>query len=612
MRHLAGKITLILLTLLAFAGCGKDDSTNRLNIETVPFVGNGATKMTVAGPDCNWQGGEPLLVNGQLATVTLEGGRATVAGVPAADRYRALYPTTIATGSTTADEITISLPSIYHYATTGGSQSLALPLAANSTSGRLLMQHLTGALRLVVSNTSGVTMTVDRITIASDRYALSGRRPLRFADLGALQPVPTDDEAARSVSLTMDRERLDIAAGGSAELFVPVAAVGADNHFTVEIEARYRGTRYTYRRIQSAGGALGSNQLGYAPAEINNAASSTIAATNLLPGLGTEDEPYLVASALDMMIVAEAINGSYPASLSGSTKYNQAHIALTADIDMSGFTLAPIAGFRGHFDGRGHRLTGLTVAQGEAAQAGLFATLAAGSSVRGLTLKDLTLSTTYKTVKAGALCGQAESATIADCHVDGLAIDAPTATTYNVGGLVYELRSATGEATVEDCTTRFALAATLAGSNGSVGGIVAEVTSPTKAIGITRCSSTTEGPVLDGGCSRFGGIVARITTGGALPPVTIEGCQWEGAAELGCSAAIIAGGLVGESSHPTVLSNSTAAGSIMLTTSNISNAAGGLIGAAARGKYTLSASTATVTLVAPGGTTSPTVAKING
>ena len=73
-----------------------------------------------------------------------------------------------------------------------------------------------------------------------------------------------------------------------------------------------------------------------------------------LEGAGTAEDPYRIATARDLVDVAKALNDM-------DTRVVGAHLALVADIDMSGINFTPINTFSGVLDGQGHKISNFTI-----------------------------------------------------------------------------------------------------------------------------------------------------------------------------------------------------------------------------------------------------------
>ncbi|PYF97292.1 protein of unknown function, partial [Georgenia satyanarayanai] len=102
-----------------------------------------------------------------------------------------------------------------------------------------------------------------------------------------------------------------------------------------------------------------------------------------IAGSGTEEDPYLLASAGDLLAVTEAIN-------TATAEYGGRHYRLAADIDLDGASFPGIDRFEGVLDGAGHRIAHLTYGEGADGHRGLIRQLD-GGTVRDLTIDGLTV-----------------------------------------------------------------------------------------------------------------------------------------------------------------------------------------------------------------------------
>jgi hypothetical protein len=156
-----------------------------------------------------------------------------------------------------------------------------------------------------------------------------------------------------------------------------------------------------------------------------------------LPGSGTEDDPYEIATAEDLA----AIN-DYDIN---------AHYALVGDIDLSGITwsTAPILLFGGTFDGRGHTISNLTI--DGSSYLGLFGKIMSDGIVTDLTIQN-TYIIGYDYIGSLAGCSYGR---IKNCHATGSVTGE-----FLVGGLVglvNMLYGTTFEDSVSDCTVDVAV-----------------------------------------------------------------------------------------------------------------------------------------------------------
>lgn len=234
----------------------------------------GETKAAVEGLYSYWIDGETVRINGANKTVVYDGTSAYITDVDQAGVYRALYPDTLnSTATLTGDEVTVDIPHSYTYRESDGRQRLGVPMAAYGTSSsRLLFQHLTAALTVEIKNTYGFTIEVDSVVVASNLYQLSGEKNVTLAasiDVGAnSSEVAAGD---KRVAVYFDGgTSLQILAGETRRVQVPVLPVGNDNRFSIKVGVHKvddANVKSTFDKTQGDGQAsyaLARRQMGYA------------------------------------------------------------------------------------------------------------------------------------------------------------------------------------------------------------------------------------------------------------------------------------------------------------------------------------------------------------
>lgn len=144
--------------------------------------------------------------------------------------------------------------------------------------------------------------------------------------------------------------------------------------------------------------------------------SYSVYATVTLPGNGTEQYPYLIATADDLQAIT---------SMEGDAPY----FKLTADIDLTewiagnndGNGWIPVggssSGLRGHFDGDGHTISGLWTDE-TYEYGGLFAKVTQGAEVKDLHVEIASGHTVSGTAYAGGIAG-INDGSISGCTVTG-------------------------------------------------------------------------------------------------------------------------------------------------------------------------------------------------
>ena len=203
-------------------------------------------------------------------------------------------------------------------------------------------------------------------------------------------------------------------------------------------------------------------------------------AADTLSGSGTEDDPYLLATAADLKAFRDMANAEASSKLCAT---------LTADIDLGGEAWTPFEpssgyvsqAYAGTFDGAKHTIKGLSVNLTSSTGAGLF----------------------------GTVCG----ATIKNLRVEG---NVSASSSVSVGGIVGRTQTS---ATIDSCS--FAGTVTSTKKNGAAGtaGIVGRVNAGTLAV--TNCANLSD---VTGS-----GSAAGILGYAGNTKVTIENCYNSGA-----------------------------------------------------------------------------------
>lgn len=352
-------------SLLLLAGCQKDEvapaGQGRLMLNLESF-GNGSTK-TVLGADdrsLQWLTGDQVCINGTDYAVTASGESAYVAGVPDATVYKAVFPASMVAGRSMAGStVTATLPRQYEYRTEGGLQVLDAPLAAvGDGSDGLTFRHLTGALTVVIENTTSNTLYIDTVYVSSAQQ-LCGDVTVDFDALTSISPnIEPANAADTMVLLTVPYNTLSVAAGATVKVQVPVLPVSDANRFTVHVATRHEGTRYDFDRRQgSASNALGRNQMGYVPASIA-ASGSHITVKPLFEYDGAQYEEFGeywvdIYSPLDFKLLSDATNSEWliPGTVDYSYK-NLRSVAFIGTIDMEGYSISQLqlGGYDGMLD----------------------------------------------------------------------------------------------------------------------------------------------------------------------------------------------------------------------------------------------------------------------
>jgi hypothetical protein len=257
------------------------------------------------------------------------------------------------------------------------------------------------------------------------------------------------------------------------------------------------------RRVLTGGAALGVSAL-ILPRTAAHASSFPVAAAE--SGDGSPEQPYLLTAYSDLEWLSDLYGGA-PAS--GLHFRLLGNITIPPDAD----PLTPIPAFDGTFDGGGFTITGLTVSvAGSTASVGMFALLETSSTVRDLTLADVSISGSHE---VGALAGGTQSGTpvtIERVHIRGGTVTSTRTgvSAADTGGLVGYARPGSS---ITGCSSTARVIAT--GRN--VGGLVGDLRGRLE-------NSWCTGPVgpPDGGVTEDAGYGGLVGLQGSIDAAIVE------------------------------------------------------------------------------------------
>lgn len=538
------RILFAALALLLLTACHKENPDPRMEITIEKLQGNG--KLTLDGLTATWNDGDTLRLNGTPVVVERSGDHAYISNTAALTTNRALFPTRLVASGPTSDNITVTLPREYDYCSDGTRQQLTLPLAARATDDNPLhFQHLTGALCFMLTNSTSHPLTIDRITVSSSSYQLSGyqlsgEREINLTAIGSIGPVAGvgDD---RTVSMTFTRQSLEIPASGTANVVLPIAPVGSDNLFTVTITCHYLGDRYVYTQTQGEGKtdrSLDRNEIGYAAMTLGN--TSHIA---LFSGSGTNADPFLITSVSDFLLMAEAITNNWRCNTPNGY-YKNFSYKLTNNLNLSGCTIHPIQNYDGGtFDGDSKTINNLTIAS-EDGYCALFKTLNNGL-VKRLTLQNITIkhSGTISDLFIGGICATMNNQSINNCTVIGTTYDINgTITTAYIGGIAGRVY---GSNTTSSCVITASSPLNLTAGTlhyGNLFGHCTKSTYPSNNLQLENNNTNNASfSITTTGNLYFGGMIGNTTN----EQNTLINCDYEGNCNFTYSGTYYAGGLIG-------------------------------------------------------------------
>lgn len=205
--------------------------------------------------------------NGLTKTVTLEGSHFYISSEGITSGVSAVYPASMVSGGS------ITLPATYQYRADGsGKQVIDMPMAAYyDGTGALFFKHLTGGLFFTVTNNTGSTVKLDRITVENATYYMNGATlslagiNAAFLDGSRVFTESGSDAERKRVSLLFN-SGYELANNASKQFLVPVPAFATDAAFTVTVYA-HNGTisRYLFNQTQGIAhtGHISAAEVGY-------------------------------------------------------------------------------------------------------------------------------------------------------------------------------------------------------------------------------------------------------------------------------------------------------------------------------------------------------------
>ncbi len=133
-------------------------------------------------------------------------------------------------------------------------------------------------------------------------------------------------------------------------------------------------------------------------------------------GNGAKENPYIISTGTQLAYLAEQ---TY-AGIDYSGKY----FKMTDDINLNSIYWTPINNFSGIFNGDGHKITGLMIADSYTQNVGFFGSVKAGGTIENLGLVGVSIVSGYsgsqtETGMIGGLVGRIIGGTIINCYVTG-------------------------------------------------------------------------------------------------------------------------------------------------------------------------------------------------
>lgn len=234
-------------------------------------------------------------------------------------------------------------------------------------------------------------------------------------------------------------------------------------------------------------------------------------------GQGTADNPYLISTIDDLVLLSNKVNNvseaDYNATTSDGVKYSLAftnkYFRLTSDLDMTGYRFTPIGRdwyhhFGGIFDGANHTITGLDISTGDDGYAALFGRAGESSVIKNLIVENPIIQS--KNYYAAVIAGWSDGI-IDNCHIQNATVNNEGRATGGIAAIIRTIRNSS--------ITK----SSIIGLGGNTGGVASEVDAL-----IENCNATETVVKVNAPAENYnaGGLVASLYKASA------KGCYFSG------------------------------------------------------------------------------------
>lgn len=477
------------------------------------------------------------------SAISSEGKVANFTGeAPESGPYVAVYPYALVNPASTNETVVIDVPQNQTYLQNSFGEGANVTAAVWASGKQMQFRSLAGALKLKFTGSK----TVKRIEIADNDPAsvLWGKCTLTIDQAASeVSSVSWANEDSGRNRLVLDCAN-GVTLGNDAVLFYLVVPEGAfSKGFTctlydsLDAEVKSIVTEQN-RRINR-----------------NEILEMKVIAPESMPfsgGAGTENSPYLIARASDLVQLASLCNGSE------AETYNACYYKQISDIEMDGVDIACIGNssdkpFKGHYDGACHKITNLAPVPSGSNAAGMFA-YTSGASVKDLSIEGYTnkgtagqqgviaghpVNSSFSGIKVdgtvdfvkcacGGIAGYMEGGSISDCHVSGFLHNEDSDDFKGVSGVTCQggIVGYMNNTAVSYCS----FSGNVTGKAEQLGGIVGQIEG-----GSVEDCLVAEGSTITGDNYYVGGIAGEIIGSGTISRCEVQAhviCWYPGAAGI--------------------------------------------------------------------------------
>ena len=352
-------------------------------------------------------------------TFTLETGAGTKDGVFRGNNmgssYCAFYPVSMHP-SMSGNNIRVTLPSTQAY-TPGSFAPGSFPMAAASRTDDLKFRNVCSILRVSMTGYHPVTRIVFRAKDPSIKVC--GKADISMDDPD--EPLLTPDASGLdSLVMTVEGVTLNEEIPTDFDLVLPAQIYKKGFVVRVYTEKRYMDKEYPSDFTMKRSSIHKARLFEFEPNGLD--------VSSVLDGNGTENDPFLIQSIPDILLLRDAVRGgkNIKSSMGNSKSAAAAHYLLTQDLDFREACGANSKGswkpvgtesypFYGTFDGGGHMIEHLYIDAQSSSYQGLFGYVTAGGRIQNLSVSGTLKAYSY----CGLVAGFADEGSFDNCFSDG-------------------------------------------------------------------------------------------------------------------------------------------------------------------------------------------------
>ena len=377
----------------------------------------------------SWEGGEVLgtyihsvetTINAP-ASLSINDGSAMchtmVRGYSAGDKLHVYYPWSEINDINGAERITLTIPNIQRQSIAGDFAVENMPMVSPAltlnpaTDTRVYMRPVAGFIRFNIYSSTDISERVLSVSYTADNGYVAGDVTVDMTAIESNNEFSVGNGDKESVVLSMSKT---YTVGTSLEKAKPLYMVLAPSKTKGTIKVTTDKAIYTYQNYSAN---IARNKYYDLNIDLSKATSRSSIESDWGGGDGSEQSPYLIRSADDLLRLAEVINDN-----STYTSYRKKHFRQVCDIEMEGTSTLPIGAtenraFKGTYDGGGFTISNATIAPGrETSPCALFG-YTDNATIKGVTVKDFTINSTAN--YQSALVAYAKESTISNCSLQG-------------------------------------------------------------------------------------------------------------------------------------------------------------------------------------------------